>query len=40
MRWSEVDLDAATWTLRTADTKSDRAHLVPLSPSDDWWRTA
>lgn len=31
MRWSDVDLEAGTWTLRTADTKSDRAHLVPLS---------
>jgi integrase len=31
MRWEDVDLDAGTWTLRTADTKSDRTHLVPLS---------
>jgi integrase len=33
MRWDEVDLDAATWLLKAADTKGDRAHLVPLSPS-------
>jgi integrase len=31
MRWSDVDLDAATWLLKAADTKGDRAHLVPLS---------
>ena len=30
MRWADVDLDAATWTLGKADTKSDRKHLVPL----------
>lgn len=33
MRWASVDLDAGTWTLSTAETKSDRAHLVPLSPA-------
>jgi integrase len=31
MRWQDIDLDAGTWTLRAEDTKSDRAHLVPLS---------
>ncbi len=31
MRWQDVDLEGATWTLRTADTKSERMHLVPLS---------
>jgi integrase len=31
MRWDDVDLEAGTWRLRTADTKSERAHLVPLS---------
>lgn len=31
MRWSEIDMEAATWTLSAAETKSDRAHLVPLS---------
>lgn len=30
MRWADIDLDAATWTLGKADTKSDRKHLVPL----------
>lgn len=31
MKWSDVDLDAGTWVLSAIDTKSDRAHLVPLS---------
>lgn len=31
MRWSDIDMDAATWVLSAAETKSDRAHLVPLS---------
>ena len=31
MRWQDVDLDAATWILKAADTKGERAHLVPLS---------
>lgn len=31
MRWSDVDLKTATWTLKASDTKADRAHLVPLS---------
>ena len=32
MRWDDLDLDAGTWTLGSAGTKSARAHLVPLSP--------
>ncbi|KRA84170.1 tyrosine-type recombinase/integrase [Altererythrobacter sp. Root672] len=32
MRWADVDQDAGTWTLRSEATKSDRAHLIPLSP--------
>lgn len=31
MRWTDVDLEAGTWTLKAADNKGDRAHLVPLS---------
>jgi integrase len=31
MRWSDLDLGAATWTLPADTTKSDRGHLVPLS---------
>jgi integrase len=31
MRWNDVDLDAGTWLLKAADTKGERAHLVPLS---------
>jgi integrase len=31
MRWSDVDLDAATWIIPAKETKSRRAHLVPLS---------
>lgn len=31
MRWADVDKDGAAWTLRAAGTKSDRAHVVPLS---------
>ena len=31
MKWSDVDLDAATWVLSAKETKSARAHLVPLS---------
>jgi len=31
MRWSEVDLDKAEWTIPKARSKSARAHLVPLS---------
>ena len=32
MRWADLDLDAGTWTIASADTKSNRSHLVPLSP--------
>jgi integrase len=32
MRWEEVDLDKALWTLPREQTKSDRLHEVPLSP--------
>jgi integrase len=31
MRWQDVDLDAATWIIPAAETKSERTHLVPLS---------
>jgi integrase len=31
MRWSDVDLKAGTWAMPATATKSDRAHLVPLS---------
>jgi integrase len=31
MRWSEVDLDTALWSLPGERTKNGRAHLVPLS---------
>ena len=31
MRWTDVDLDAATWIIPGQQTKSDRTHLVPLS---------
>lgn len=32
-RWRDVDLKAGTWTLAASETKSDRAHMVPLSPA-------
>lgn len=32
MRWVDIDLDAATWTIPTPMTKARRAHLVPLAP--------
>ena len=32
MEWSEVDLDAHTWTLQAARSKNRTAHEVPLSP--------
>lgn len=32
MRWSDVDMDAATWIIPAKETKSQRTHLVPLSP--------
>jgi len=31
MRWAEVDLDGATWTLPADRTKNHREHLIPLS---------
>jgi integrase len=31
MRWSDLDLDTGRWTMKAGDTKSDRAHMVPLS---------
>lgn len=31
MRWSEVDTEARTWTLRAARTKNKRSHVVPLT---------
>lgn len=33
MRWSDLDLKAATWTIPAAGTKADRGQLVPLSPA-------
>jgi integrase len=32
MRWADVDMDEATWTLPAAVTKAGRAYVVPLSP--------
>jgi len=32
MRWSEVDLDNATWTIPGRRTKNGSTHVVPLSP--------
>ncbi|HXH00321.1 MAG TPA: tyrosine-type recombinase/integrase [Sphingomicrobium sp.] len=32
MRWADIDIDAATWIMCSDDTKSERAHLVPLAP--------
>lgn len=31
MRWDDIDLEAAVWTLSAADTKADRGQAVPLS---------
>ncbi len=33
MRWSDIDIEARTWTIRAVDTKADRGQLVPLSPA-------
>lgn len=33
MRWEEVDLDAATWTIPGTRTKNSRTHEVPLTDS-------
>jgi integrase len=32
-RWSELDLDAATWTVPAERMKAGKAHTVPLSPA-------
>lgn len=32
MRWTDIDLDTASWTIPAALTKSERKHSVPLSP--------
>lgn len=32
MDWSEIDLEARTWTLPAERAKNDEAHVVPLSP--------
>jgi integrase len=32
IRWADIDLDTATWTIPAAVTKSERQHAVPLSP--------
>ena len=32
LRWSEIDMDAATITLPPARTKNKREHVIPLSP--------
>jgi integrase len=33
MKWSALDLAAATWAMTSDETKSERAHLVPLPPA-------
>ena len=33
MRWADVDLDSALWTLPREATKPDRVHEVPLAPA-------
>jgi integrase len=32
MRWSELDMATATWTIPRERAKNDKAHVVPLSP--------
>jgi integrase len=32
MRWSDLDLEAKTWTLAADATKAGRSHVVPLAP--------
>ena len=32
MRWEQLDLDRGIWRLSSADTKTGREHLLPLSP--------
>ena len=33
LRWEELDLDAAVWTIPGSRTKNHKQHLVPLSPT-------
>lgn len=33
MKWADIDLEDATWTLSASETKAKRAHLVPLTPT-------
>jgi len=33
LAWSEIDMDAGTWTLPAARAKNDRAHTLPLPPT-------
>jgi integrase len=33
MAWSEIDMDAGTWTLPAARAKNHRAHTLPLPPT-------
>lgn len=33
MKWSDLDLKQQTWVIKSENTKSARAHLVPLSPA-------
>lgn len=33
MRWNDLDLDTAMWNIPAADTKGERRHFVPLSPT-------
>jgi integrase len=32
MRWDQLDLEATTWRLASADTKTAKEHVLPLSP--------
>lgn len=32
MRWADIDLDLAMWTIPAENTKAERRHFVPLSP--------
>ena len=32
MRWADLNIEQATWTIDSSETKSARSHLVPLSP--------
>jgi len=33
MRWSDLDLESAIWTLDSSQTKAKRPHLIPLAPA-------